>query len=577
MSTTGLDLADIQGFILRGYTMPHLRCLALRVRDAGAARRFLEALVEGGDAGPRVTSAAPWTVKPDYCLNLGITADGLRALGLPEGSLASFPEEFLQGALGRAAHLGDTGPSAPEHWHGGFGTPGGCTCCCGCSPRTPGRWTGERPACGGCSARNTGRQLEEVSCHDAQALPDYRVHFGFRDSISQPNIEGGPWAGLDDPLPRTPPGAFLLGYPSQYHGFAYPVPSPPALGFNGSFAAFRILQQDVDGFEEFLRAASAKIGMHPEKLAAKMCGRWRNGLPLALSPDTDTPDPPIPWEKWNHFDYVPTDASPDSEDDRLGVRCPIGSHLRRANPRSARVRGSGGHLHRVVRRGMPYGPAFDPARPRDGVERGLLGVFINVSLKDQFEFLMREWVNDGTFAPGLGPHQGSARRGQRGRRRWWRPVPDPGRGRRAAARGDRLLALRDHPRQRLLLPAEPDRPAPPVGAVTPAPRLPARTPPLARAVDALRTFLVVRIQRDEPKTGNRVNGPHRGRRHGARAVRHAPPARLLLARLRLTWRRGEARERRGTREWGTRAAEDGKKGTSAMGANSETRRPPRGS
>jgi hypothetical protein len=51
---------------------------------------------------------------------------------------------------------------------------------------------------------------------------------------------------------------------------------------------------------------------------------------------------------------------------------------------------------------MPYGPPYDPQNPHDGIERGLLGVFIGVSLRDQFEFLMREWINDGTFAPGLG-------------------------------------------------------------------------------------------------------------------------------------------------------------------------------
>ena len=60
------------------------------------------------------------------------------------------------------------------------------------------------------------------------------------------------------------------------------------------------------------------------------------------------------------------------------------------------------HLHRIVRRGITYGPPYDPAHPRDGKERGLLGLFIGVSLRDQFEFLMAEWANDGIFTAGFG-------------------------------------------------------------------------------------------------------------------------------------------------------------------------------
>ncbi|MGH3851373.1 MAG: hypothetical protein ACRDRT_17065, partial [Pseudonocardiaceae bacterium] len=80
----------------------------------------------------------------------------------------------------------------------------------------------------------------------------------------------------------------------------------------------------------------------------------------------------------------------------------LGSHVRRMHPRGQRVVGDGGHLHRIVRRGIPYGPPFDPAHPHDGQARGLLGLFIGVSMRDQFEFLMAEWANDGRFTAGLG-------------------------------------------------------------------------------------------------------------------------------------------------------------------------------
>src|SRR3712207_7169357 len=50
--------------------------------------------------------------------------------------------------------------------------------------------------------------------------------------------------------------------------------------------------------------------------------------------------------------YVSADPS---LDDTFGYRCPVGSHMRRTNPRDAKVVGGGGHLHRIIRRAMPYG------------------------------------------------------------------------------------------------------------------------------------------------------------------------------------------------------------------------------
>jgi len=60
-----------------------------------------------------------------------------------------------------------------------------------------------------------------------------------------------------------------------------------------------------------------------------------------------------------------------------------------------------GLKRRIMRRGLPYRAPFDPAHPDDGIERGLLSLFIGVSPKDRFEFLRSEWANAGTFAPGL--------------------------------------------------------------------------------------------------------------------------------------------------------------------------------
>jgi deferrochelatase/peroxidase EfeB len=392
-----LALPDIQGFVMRTYAMPALRIFVLQIAQAESAARFLASLVDGDQSTPLLTTAAPWTVKPDYCVNIGFTHNGLAALQLPPASLGSFPEEFVQGAVARAAHVGDTGGSAPEHWKGGLARDEVHALLFVFAQDTS---IVEKVSVQLRAQFATGPSFIEISAHDAGALPGNVAHFGYRDGFAQPTIDGGLPPPLPDVLPKAPPGEFLLGHPSQYEDFVYPVPQPEdQLGRNGSFVAFRILAQDCHGFERFLTAASEQTLLDRELIAAKLCGRWRNGVPLALSPSTPNPD--LPPEQFNSFDYGPTDALPDAYDDRRGYRCPVGSHIRRMNPRHSTVAGNSGLKRRIVRRGLPYGPPYDANAPSDGVERGLLGLFIGVSLKDQFEFLMADWANKGTFAAGL--------------------------------------------------------------------------------------------------------------------------------------------------------------------------------
>jgi deferrochelatase/peroxidase EfeB len=394
-----LPLADIQGFILRTYAMPILRVLTLKVTQPEAARQFLGTLVGcGNDRHPQIAiaTATGWTVKPQYCLNIGLTYTGLAALGLPPSSLTSFPEEFAAGAAARAERVGDTGSSSPAHWKDPFACPD-LHILLFLFAETEDALEQASSQLQAMYTRDGALSL--LSTQEARSLPGNVAHFGYRDGFAQPTIEGGLPALMPDALPKAPAGEFLLGHPSQYKDFSYPVPVPEALGRNGSFLAFRILAQDCHGFEQFLTEAEHRTGLDRELVAAKLCGRWRNGTPLSLSPDSQ--NELIPLEKRNSFDYVPSDSVPNAFDDSRGYRCPLGSHIRRMNPRSSIVAGSGGLKHRIMRRGLPYGPPYDPAHPGDGIERGLLGLFICVSLKDQFEFLMSAWANDGNFAPGL--------------------------------------------------------------------------------------------------------------------------------------------------------------------------------
>jgi deferrochelatase/peroxidase EfeB len=392
-----LDLSDVQGLILRGYKMMALRQFVLRVDNLSAGRAFIGRLVGGGgDGTPQITTESTWTQSPRYCLNISFSFTGLRAMGLSEASLNSFPDEFKEGAAARAPIVGDTGDMAPEHWIGGLNSEEAHVLLTLFAQREVIAELSDilREGFAGNGA------FTELSCQDGAMLEGFVAHFGYRDGFAQPTIAGAPATGLTDPQPQAKLGAFLFGYPSQWDRFSYPVPTPNELGHNGSFVAYRILEQDCHGFETFLERSAADLGVDKELIAAKLCGRWRNGIPLALSPETDQPDMPIPEKDWNNFDYAQSETW-NGFDDRKGVRCPIGSHIRRANPRGSRIAGNG-NFRRIVRRGLPYGPPYEPATPNDGVERGLLGMFINVSLKDQFEFIMKDWMNNGSFAPGLG-------------------------------------------------------------------------------------------------------------------------------------------------------------------------------
>ena len=119
------DLADLQGNILRGYTRkPHVRYLILEVADRIAARRWLAASISGRDHDvPQITTGNWGAARPDTCFNIGLTYEGLRALGTPRSSLEMFPNEFIEGMTARALKLGDVGPSAPETWPSPFDEP----------------------------------------------------------------------------------------------------------------------------------------------------------------------------------------------------------------------------------------------------------------------------------------------------------------------------------------------------------------------------------------------------------------------------------------------------------------------
>jgi deferrochelatase/peroxidase EfeB len=393
-----IDYSDVQGTILRGYRVDLARHFILELTDEVGARR-LGSMIDGTSGMPQVTTAERWSAKPELFLNVGFTRAGLARLGLTDDQLATFDPAFQLGATAPATaeRVGDVGASAPGNWIGGLAD-GDAVHVVLSLWITRDRSVLER-ATATLRAAFSGR-VKELSAHDARGLSGDRIHFGYRDSIAQPTILGAPPRkhAIPDDQPVVPTGEFLLGYPNA-SGATIQV-EPRELSMNGSYSAFRILEQDVAGFEAFLGEYAAKAGIDRELLAAKVCGRWRNGNPLELTPDE--PEPLLPWSRLNEFQYV--DADP-GRDDTLGLKCPIGSHIRRNNPRDAAVVGTDSIHHRIVRRAMPYGPDYDPDHP-DSRPRGLIGHFINASIAFQFEFLSGQWDNASIFvkaAPGNNP------------------------------------------------------------------------------------------------------------------------------------------------------------------------------
>ena len=405
-----------------------VRHFLLAVGTPAQARTQLGRLVSGDESdAPQITTAEDWQVgfapgprddpaadprrKPDYCLNIGITWAGLVALEVEERvptlSFKSFGA-FIEGAAPRAELIGDTGASAPQKWINGFGKGNDHVLVTlhAISPEALNGYTDRLCALftEGNAFREIWRQdgMALIEMQDGQPVPTSKVHFGYTDGITTPTIRGGPEEYRPDHQEPCEPWLFVLLEDAKN----YVVPEPRQLGLNGSFAVFKKVETDVVGFEGFLQSSKDKID--PELLAAKMCGRWRNGVPLALSPDTDSPAEGISPEQLNNFGYVDTDGSGDPK----GIHCPVGAHIRRVNPRGQPVQGQGlpggsNNSHRLIRRGLPYGPTYDPREPYDGIERGMLFLFINSNIENQYEFVLRQWANDSEFAGAVRLHSKS--------------------------------------------------------------------------------------------------------------------------------------------------------------------------
>jgi Dyp-type peroxidase family len=408
-----MDLGDIQGDILRAYGNDYDATTYAFVKiecPPDEARAWFAGVVD------HVTNAEPWPKgdKPLTTLNVSLTAQGLRALGVSDDVVGSFSREFREGMSSRSQLLGDVGPSDPTSWEAGLGT-GDAHVLLTINAQTP---ADHQRALGKMKdAMDGAGGLRIVYQEDTELLPGSREHFGYSDGFAQPAIEGtsdDKAAGGGVPLKggkwrALAPGEFILGYPDEDTRVdpKNRLPNAPVapLGKNGTYMVWRKLYQDVALWRRVIRdAAKLYHDGDEDKLSAKVVGRWSNGAPLVKYPDKapDDFDPKVPGG--NDFRY---------DGDIDGMRCPIGAHIRRSNPRDALaavktpkgVVDFAGHLsfrHRMIRRGMPYGPPLpEGVTTDDGTDRGLVFVSFQGSISRQFEGVQVQWLNAGNIF-GLG-------------------------------------------------------------------------------------------------------------------------------------------------------------------------------
>jgi Dyp-type peroxidase family len=438
-------LKDLQGNLV-GFNKDHQRLVFVNFPDAASGKAFLQAITpdiasasevrafnalykeihrRGGDEG---TVEATW-------LNIALSATGLTAIGA--AGTDSFPSEFMQGMSAQAQALGDTDESQPSNWLAPFNT--------GATP-VQGLIIIAADALEDLEAGYTRLQAKIAAAHVTElGHQDGNVrrgpnrgheHFGFKDGISQPGIAGVTQSskhGTD----TIATGEFIVGYPDEdgnvsgqsppqgpppqpgEPGYPGPAPAPPPplpdWTKNGSFLVYRRLRQDVAAFEQFVTQQAPALGIDPELLAAKLVGRWRSGAPMEPVPalpagvDPASTDPSVATpavlrdNQINDFDYEPGDAD--------GSRVPRAAHIRKVNPRSSNPPGKQeSNRHRILRRGIPYGPEFQPGEQPygqqpvgDDRDRGLLFLCYQSSLARGFSFVQQSWANARDFPqPGDG-------------------------------------------------------------------------------------------------------------------------------------------------------------------------------
>lgn len=426
------EFEDMQGLMQFGYGKLTETCfLLLKIADAAAAKKWLATLP--------VSNAVEMDVAPATALQIAFTVQGLCALNVDKDVIAQFAYEFIQGMAGndsRSRRLGDIGTNTPNKWEWG-----------GCPEHTPhvllllyaarDKLADLRQQVEGNDFAHAFTVVRELPTNDnVRSEP-----FGFRDGISQPDLD---WqqqhatgaTGHNQFSNVLAVGEVVLGYANEYGQYtARPLIDPgkdahagllanaldkPGLkdfARNGTFLVLRQLYQDVPAFWQFADKAANGDAVQRDQLAAAMVGRHRDGTPLVALAQENIPGIASD-DQLNRITY---------DQDPSGVQCPLGSHIRRSNPRTADLTVSAGEsswqrflkllgfkqqhfqedlvastrFHRLLRRGRSYGPSLTP---EDAIkhnareeQRGLQFICLVANIQRQFEFVQNAWMVNSKF------------------------------------------------------------------------------------------------------------------------------------------------------------------------------------
>lgn len=420
-----VELEDVQGLVRFGYKHHTQACfLLLRIKDRDAARAWL--------AAAPVTSARTVEPPPPTALQVALTSQGLRALGVADDIVAGFSAEFLEGMSGdasRSRRLGDVAANEPRRWQ--WGAAPSLPHVLVMLYALPGRldeW--QRAICGQCDAG-----FEQMACFATSDMGDVEP-FGFADGISQPRLDWDrqrPVRDADqlDYTNLACIGEYLLGYPNEYGGYtdrplldpqrdagallprAEDAPELADLGRNGSYLVLRQLRQDVAGFWQFMDREAGGDPNLRQQLAQAMVGRTISGEPLVgRTGETIEGEGGDASTNLNAFTY---------RSDPSGLRCPLGAHIRRSNPRNAdlppgapglvsrlvRMLGfdtealsndlvASTRFHRLLRRGREYGTLLSMQQALADTsthdETGLHFICLGANIVRQFEFVQGAWL-----------------------------------------------------------------------------------------------------------------------------------------------------------------------------------------
>lgn len=400
-----LELNDMQGLLIRGFgNLLGAQYVLLRFTDATLGKQYIKELL------PSIT---PATEKPaDQAVQMAFTYAGFSFLQLPDEGLSSFSREFREGMAEdhRQFILGDSGGNSPDNWVWG-------------SPSQEEihflliiySKNAETLAEKLLFEKGRADKYGVVELHSLPTglLQDHKEHFGFRDDISRPIIEELVENVAKKVGVTFPAGEFIMGYKNLYDEFASApyfsatydqaniLPASPDFaemkdfGKNGTYLVFRQMEQDVFEFWNYLKD-KGKDKDEAIHLASKMVGRWPDGSPLTVTPDIADPS----LSTANTFGFW--------DEDKAGLKCPIGAHIRRTNPRdhlvTERTQKDSAEMaakHRMLRKGRPYGkPVADylePEKimelPKDYEKRGLHFLCLVTDIRRQFEFVQNNWVN----------------------------------------------------------------------------------------------------------------------------------------------------------------------------------------